>query len=517
MLLRMTHGPATPESRATAQTAAPAARVAAADIGDPGDRGDETAGLWSPARRGLTIGLVLTVTLVAFETLAIATIMPIVTRELGDLHLYGWVFSAFFLGTLLGTVLLGGMADRRGLVLPFGLGLGLFAVGLVAGGAAPSMAILVAARFVQGLGAGAISPIAYVAIGRTLPEQLRAQMFAVLSTAWVLPGLLGPAIAGVVGELAGWRIVFLGLLPLIALSGGLTFSSLGRIPEATRPDGSPHEEIVFPHRVRNAFLIVGGAGLATAGLTSVSIVPGIPLVLVGLLITIQAFRRLTPPGTLRASAGLPAAVLLRGILTYGFFVADAYVPFALQDWRGTSATVSGIALTAATLAWSGGAWVQARGIATVGARRFVRLGFTTVLVGIAGFAAVLSPAVPVAVGIVAWALAGLGMGFAYSTLSLVTLREAPAGQEGSATSALQLSDVLGTALGAGVGGALIAGAIALGLEAWWGLAAAFAVGAVAHAGGVALSGRLPGRLADVEAAVRPGPAGSATTAPTRSR
>jgi MFS family permease len=510
----MTHGPATPESEATAQVAGPAARVAAAG---PGIRADASAGLWSPARRGLTIGLVLTVTLVAFETLAIATVMPIVTGELGDLHLYGWVFSAFFLGTLLGTVLLGGMTDRRGLVPPFGLGLGLFAVGLVAGGAAPSMLVLVVARFVQGLGAGAIAPIAYVAIGRTLPEALRAQMFAVLSAAWVLPGLLGPAIAGFVGEAAGWRVVFLGLLPLIALSGGLTFSSLARIPDATRPDDAAPAQGDRPHRVRDALVVVGGAGLITAGLTSVSILPGVPFVAAGLLLTIPAFARLTPRGTLRASPGLPAAVLLRGILTFGFFVGDAYVPLALQDWRGTSAAVSGVALTAATLAWSAGAWVQARGIVTAGARRYVRTGFATVIVGIVGFIAVLSPAVPIAVGIGAWAVAGLGMGFAYSTMSLVTLREAAPGQEGAASSALQLSDVLGTALGAGMGGALIAGGVALGLEGWWGLAAAFAVGAAVDMVGLALSGRLPGRVDDADGAVRPSLASDATAEPTPSR
>lgn len=78
------------------------------------------------------------------------------------------------------------------------------------------MAVLVAARFVQGLGAGTIQPIAYVAIGRSLPEALRPRMFATLSTAWVLPGIAGPAIAGAVGDSIGWRYVFLGLLPLIA-------------------------------------------------------------------------------------------------------------------------------------------------------------------------------------------------------------------------------------------------------------------------------------------------------------
>ena len=109
-------------------------------------------------------------------------------RELGGQELYGWVFSAFFLGSLIGIAVVGGTIDRGGLGRPFALGLGLFGIGLLIGGLAPSMEILVVARFIQGLGAGTIPPIAYVAIGRSLPESLRPRMFATLSTAWILPG-----------------------------------------------------------------------------------------------------------------------------------------------------------------------------------------------------------------------------------------------------------------------------------------------------------------------------------------
>ena len=112
------------------------------------------------------MGLVLTITLVAFEALAVSTVMPIVARELHGIELYGWVFTAFMLGSLIGIVLVGGLIDRRGLGGPFAAGIGLFAIGLIVGGLAPSMPVLVAARFVQGLGAGTVPPIAYVAIGR---------------------------------------------------------------------------------------------------------------------------------------------------------------------------------------------------------------------------------------------------------------------------------------------------------------------------------------------------------------
>src|SRR5262245_57089030 len=92
--------------------------------------------LWHPSRRTLTAGLVLTVTLVAFEALAVVTILPVVVDDLGGLRLYGWLTSAFFLGSLVGIVGAGDQADRRGPGRPFGLGVALFAVGLAVGGAA---------------------------------------------------------------------------------------------------------------------------------------------------------------------------------------------------------------------------------------------------------------------------------------------------------------------------------------------------------------------------------------------
>jgi MFS family permease len=456
-------------------------------------------GLFTPGRRALTSGLVMTITLFAFEALAVAQVMPQVARELGDLHLYGWVFSGFLLASMLGIVVSGGLIDRGGLVRPLAGGFVLFSVGLVIGGLAPSMGVLVVGRVLQGFGAGAIPPIAYVCIGRAFPDELRPRMFAVLSTAWVLPGVIGPAIAGAVAQATSWRVVFLGLLPLIALAAVITLPAVRTVPDRMAGDATPdagskdlEQPSDFGRRLRLALMAVAGAGLLLAGLTSGALVPGAPLVLAGAALLVPAFRRLTPAGTLRAAPGLPAAILLRGILTFTFFCADAYVPFALQDWRGLGTAVSGLALTGATLAWTAGAWVQARRIETWGVRRLVRSGFITVVVGIVGFMAVLSPSVPLALGIVAWTVAGFGMGLSYSPLSLTTLREAPSGGEGAATSGLQLSDSLGTALGAGVGGALIAFGVGAGLEGWVGIFGAFAAGAGIGLVGIVLSGRLRG-------------------------
>src|SRR5438094_724894 len=90
--------------------------------------------------------------------------------------------------------------DERPRQRPRRPGIGLFSIGLLIGGLAPAMPGLVAARVIQGFGAGAIPAVAYVSIGRALPEALRPRMFATLSTAWVVPGVIGPSLAGIVAE-----------------------------------------------------------------------------------------------------------------------------------------------------------------------------------------------------------------------------------------------------------------------------------------------------------------------------
>ena len=461
----------------------------------PTDRSAD--GLWSPGRRALTIGLVLNVTIVASEALAVGTVLPIVAKDLGGLNLYGWVFSGFFLGNLLGVVVAGMLIDRGGLARPFLLGIGLFSLGLLIGGLAQSMEVLVAARVVQGFGAGAIPAVAYVAIGRAMPEHLRPRMFATLSTAWILPGVIGPVLAPLVTELWNWRVVFLGLLPLIAISASLTLPSLRAVapaPERAADAAKPTVIAAGRRRLGLVIVLVLGSAAILGGLwdlTPLSVI----LVGGGLAIGIPAFARLTPPGTIRAATGLPTAILLRGFLTFAFFSADAYVPLAIQDWRGEAAIIGGLAYMAATLTWTGGSWVNAHAIQRLGPGRFLTAGFLVLIVGTLAFLPVLIPGVPIWLAVPVWGLVGFGMGLAYSTPSLIVLREAPPDDQGGLTAALQLADVLGTALGTGVGGALIALGSPAGSTGVGGLVATFALACGVATVGLALTRRLGARVA----------------------
>jgi MFS family permease len=447
---------------------------------------DVAGGIWAPGRRLLTVGLVLAITLVAFEALAIATILPVVGRQLGDLRLYGWVFSAFLLASLIGIVVAGTLADRVPLWRPMLAGLALFALGLVVGGTAPDMAVLVAGRAVQGLGAGVVPAVAYVAISRCYPEESRPRMFAVLSTAWVVPGLIGPAIAALVAAAVGWRWVFLGLIPLVVAAGIMVVLALRHVP----PPASPGTAAVPYLAVLG---LVAGAGAALASLSSgvlpVVIVGGIA----GGVLLVISLRRLTSPLNLSARPELAATVFSRSLLTCSFFAGDAYVPYAIVTVRHAPTALAALALTASTLTWTAGSWVQARCIARYGPRRLVRPGECLVAIGLGVMCVVLLPSVPAELGIVAWAVAGLGIGTAYAPLSVTTLDLAAPGEEGQATSALQLCDVLGQAIGTGVAGAIVAAAAA-GIGHGPGVALAFAFGIVVALIGVIVGARLPGQL-----------------------
>jgi MFS family permease len=472
-------------------------------------------GLWSAKRRALTGGLVLTITFVAAEALAVVTVMPLVARSLRGLNLYGLVFSAFLLGTMVGIVAAGRAADRRGPAAPYIAGLVVFAVGLTISGLAISMPMLVAGRALQGLGAGAIPAVAYVAIGRSLPDQFRARMMATLSTAWVAPGLAGPAVSAEVARLFGWRWVFLGLLPFIALTGPFAIPALLRL-------GPPETQSAGGHRLIDGIGVAAAAGLVLGGLTLAAgssaatsgtaptklatvtstaasgwtshdwlIVAGVLLIAAGLGFGIPILRRLLPAGTLSAKYGLPATILSRALLTFTFFGADAFVTLTITIVRQYSPVVAGIAVTGATLAWTTGAWVQARLNAKVEGRQLIRIGLSIILLGIAGLAIMLFTRVTIAEGIASWTVAGFGIGLCYSPITLMMFDSAPAGREGWASASLNLADVLGSALGIGIGGAAISAAVTLNWSLTVGVGIAFAITAAAGVTGLTVTGRLP--------------------------
>ncbi|MBX9244371.1 MFS transporter, partial [Actinotalea ferrariae] len=177
---------------------------------------DEATSPWARGLRTITVAMLLLVALNAFEALAVTTTMPTVVAALGGLELYAMAFAAPVASSVVGMVLSGTWSDRGGPGRALLTGVGLFVAGLVLAGTAQAMPTVVAGRVVQGLGGGMLSVALYVLVARVYPDRLQPRVFAAFAAAWVLPSVVGPALAGLVSDTVGWRWVFLGV-PLLAV------------------------------------------------------------------------------------------------------------------------------------------------------------------------------------------------------------------------------------------------------------------------------------------------------------
>ena len=171
----------------------------------------ESAGLFHRSYLLVTLGACALVFLAAFESMAVTTIMPLVSRELDGAALYALAFAGPLATGVIGMVAAGNWSDRRGPVGPLHASVALFVLGLLIAGTAESMAALVAGRLVQGLGGGALTVSLYVVVARVYPPVLHAKIFAAFSAAWVIPRSLAlspqgswPSLSAGTGSFWAW-------------------------------------------------------------------------------------------------------------------------------------------------------------------------------------------------------------------------------------------------------------------------------------------------------------------------
>jgi MFS family permease len=420
---------------------------------------DAPTSLLAPALRTLTIGSVALVSLAAFENMAVATAMPTAAAALDGIGLYALAFGLPLATSVVGMVLSGVWSDARGPAGPIRVGVAAFVVGLLLAGLAPTMPLLAAGRAVQGLGAGLYSVALYVVVGHAVPPALRPRIFAAFAAAWVLPAVVGPPLAGLLVETVGWRWVFV-------LAAVLAVPALAFVEPALRRMRHSAGAVADGAGRQVLWAVLAAAGAATlheAGhlpVVALAVVGGIGLVAVAV-----AGPRLLPAGTLVARRGLPATVALRGLCAAGFFGAEAFVPLMLSQQRGLSPTMAGLVLTGAALTWTTGSWVQGRDRAP---SRAVLLGggAASIAVGVLITGLTVFAVVPVAVGVLGWLLAGLGMGLAYPTLSVLTLELSAPEEQGANSASLQIADALFSTVLLAVSGAVFAALVGSGAVAF---------------------------------------------------
>jgi MFS family permease len=448
--------------------------------------------IFSGPLRTTSGGILILVTLIAFEAMAVSAALPTAARELHGIGGYGWAFTGFLVANVVGMVVAGQVSDGRGPRGPLVAGLVAFVLGLVTSGTAVTMAQLVAGRVVQGLGSGLLITATYVVIGEKYPGEVRPKLFAALSSAWVLPSLVGPVVSGTLTQQASWRWVFLGLLPFVAVGAALMLPVLRtlHVPPAGRSSA-----LADPRRVVRAFAVAAGiAALEQAGQHPSA--PAIGVAAAGLVALVWGLRTLLPAGTVRLRPGVPAPVAMRGLLAGAFFGIESMVPLTLSVQHRYGATAAGLPLACSGLTWAVGSWWQGRAGEHGPNHRvgLLRAGFAFVVAAAVAVAVCAQPGVPGWLIYPAWSLAGIGAGLAMSTASVLLLEYTTDADRGADSAALQLSDATVSALTTGVAGVLVAAAARGAL----GYTAAFtvldlAMGAVAGVGVLAAGrARAPG-------------------------
>ncbi|MGI4894083.1 MAG: MFS transporter, partial [Janthinobacterium lividum] len=312
----------------------------------------------------------------------------------------------------------------------------------------------------------------YVTVALVYPQRLRPAVFGVFASAWVIPSLVGPLLAGFVAARFGWPWVFAGVLGLVLLAAAPVLPVLLRIPAnattSTASDGEPGGESYkepggVPARTRTRY----GAAFVVAAAVVVLSSAGAAgawrwvLALAALTVLAVGVRPLLPRGTLTARAGLPATVLLRGSIAATFYSTEVYLPLMLHERFGLPLWAAGAVLTAGAIAWASGSAVQGRLGDRLPHHVAVRVGAVLLLVGVTtqlGVAAITSalspeispstattPSAAIVMAAVGWFVGGGGMGLMYPRTTVLVLARSDPGSEGAGSAALTISDAAGGA------------------------------------------------------------------------
>lgn len=409
-------------------------------------------------RRGLVVAaLLLAMATTAIEALIVATAMPTIVGALGGLEQYGWVFSSYLLAQTASIPLYGRLADVVGRKPVFVGGNLLFLAGSVACGLSGSMGVLIAARALQGLGAGAVVPVTSTIAGDLFPLEQRARIQGYISAVWGVSSLLGPALGGLVVDHFGWPWIFYLNVPLGFIALALVAAFLHEQVER-RPVRLDHAGSALLVACTVAVLLLaleGGRSIAWSGLLA----PALGLVAVGACAAFLIHERRTPEPVLPLSlfsdrfftvAALVSVAL--GGLTLG---VSSTVPAFLQGVVGATATTAGLVLGAMSIGWPLAAVASGKLLVRVGFR--VTAGVGAALTVAAGAMLVWAPAgaaEPWFAGATCTMGAGLGL---VSTASLVSVQQAVSwSQRGVATGVVMFLRQLGSTLGVAVLGGIVA-------------------------------------------------------------
>lgn len=403
------------------------------------------------SHRAVTVAaLLLAMFMAAMEATVVATAMPTVIADLGGIALYGWVGASYLLTSTVTVPLYGKLADRYGRKPVLMGGVALFLVGSLASGLATTIEQLIVFRALQGIGAGGVQPTVVTVLGDLYTPAERGRVQGYVGAVWGFAGVSGPLIGGAIVATTSWRWIFLVNLPF----GIAAMIVLARaFKEGKLPERSGKLDVAGAFTIMLASLLIL---LAASGVAPV-------VTVLGALVTLVAFVMIEKRA---ADPALPLPLLMRPLiavatltlLLHGLAMMGVlnFLPLHVQGVMGKLPTESGLVIAPMLVGWPLASAITSKLLMRIGYRKPAWLG--------AGLtAASLLVLVPQIVSMApTWALGitmfffGVGMGLTNTAMIIGVQASVEWGQRGVATAVTLFARSMGSVLGVGTLGALLA-------------------------------------------------------------
>jgi len=367
-----------------------------------------------------------------------------------------WVLDAYnlvYASLLLTAGTLGDLYGRRRI---FTAGMALFALGTAVCGLAPGIGILITGRVIAGIGAAAVLPSSLAILAATYPEgPARSHALGIWASCNGLALAIGPTIGGLLVDGAGWRSIFLLILPV----AGLALALMRHVPESSAPQGRrldpAGQALAILGLGALAFAVIEGSRL---GWTATPIIVAAVLAVLGLGTFLLLQRRgkgaLVPLNLFR-SRPFSAALAVTALMTFGMYGMLFLLPIYLQGARGHSAFVAGLELLPASLTFVVVSSLSGRLAQRFGQRALTTCGMAAMGIGLIMLAS-LGPATPLGVMVAGLFVIGIGLGLNTGPVMSVAVGSVPHERQGTAAGLVNTARMVGATLGIAVLGALFA-------------------------------------------------------------
>jgi len=424
-------------------------------------------GLMEPSWRALLVAqlalplsvLLGGVLLHSMNVLITATLLPSIVADVGGSNLMSWPTTAFVASSIVGATSTGIVSSAVGNRRAFCGGAMIYAAGAILCALAPSISLVIAGRFVQGLGGGLLSALAYVLVRNVFPEVLWPRVFGLFAGVWSVSVPTGPLIGGLFAGYGNWRGAF---FAVAGVGGLLGVTALFILPSAARSDDATKPKVPA---LRVALIC---AAIALLSLASVSTGPAIKSVFIVAAIgtfglTLRIDRRATvallPSDAFSLRSATGTGLWMVWLLSIAYSPLAIYAPLFLQRLHALSPLIAGYMVALASLAWTGAALTVAS-LSDAWPGRLIIAGPIAMATGLLGVGLLMAPG-PAPVLLLPISLIGIGIGVCWAFILQRVMTGAKPGEENIAAASVATVQQTGIAFGAAIAG-LIANASGLG-------------------------------------------------------